>query len=1661
MRQTTTRFDDDQVDVDVVPLQITKVEVRIGDGAFTAAAPQGGSLGNWNVTLPVPGGQPQRTVTARMTFKTGTSGTATDTRTDAITLITDGSGPTITIGTPQAGALVPLPGLEPGAQKVIPVAGAVVDTQSGVLKVEVAGPSKAFTPAGFAAATGQWNTSVTITPPLGVQTIQVRATDKRGNQTVVSVAVDAALQIGSLDPASTADYLGDLLFFADLRLTGTISPALLEAAFNQRFDAARAADQTAVASAPVHHARIAAEILRSYLAKRLGATPPASVAAARDHADRRFLRAAYHAMLRELGTSDTELRTARTAPDTVRAALAGRLGLDSLTIAELDAIALNPDTVTGAALEQVYGILDPTRDPYLPAVVPLVLDRRLIRLRSRWQREDEQVGTPVVDPDVVTPGDVVENGTASALLAARRGQIAAAAGTLRNQLTQQLGQAGSTHAAALAAALNTVLGQAGVAELDAIAAVEPTGADIGSRLAALHLDLAAFRRLHGIRALAATNAVRDAEWNDVVAILVQVRKRRDFSPAWRQEERAAALVLAPGEFKIGARPVPLDTLPAFLTTARARVNWEATLRGRQVDEHNTRESFVAAVAAAEAATLPALRDDLVGVVAGAASPPQTAEAVRDRLGDELLLDFASSGTALTTRRDQAIDTLQSILFAVRTRRLSGLAPLLGQFPTPAANTWTLDLAAGFTETSFDEEWRWMGAYASWRAAMSAFVWPENVLAPTLRKIPATPPAAGQDVAGFATGAFRALAGRLRTTSNLTPAQARAEGQAYLQELRAEFPGKLPTALTSDAKVQITELLTDAQLAERRDKLLASAAVAGQPNPGQDHALFLPVPAGTPTFNTTFGNTKVWLAEVFMFVPMLIAGQLAKSGQHLAALSWVRTVYAYDLPVDKRRIYRGLVLEDRPEMTNLVRSSTWLLTGLNAHDVAQTRPNSHTRATILTLARLLLSLADTEFIRETPESLTRARLLYDSVIELLDRPELVPLANAQGVRLPDNPVLAALGGRAAAGLSKLRNGLTALGRERGGSRRPTPFRYATLVDRANRLVATAQQVEASFLSALEKADAEEYNLLKAQQDIRVAEAGVTLQGLRVEEAQAGVTGAELGRDRAVVGQDHFQELLDEGTTGWEKAALAGAALSAGLQLVSAFIPAPPGATGGVSPFGAFAGAASSLAAAASTKASFERREQDWRFQLALAEQDVALADQQIVLAGLHAGIVGQEKLIAELQRDNARATLSFLANKFTNAELFDWMSDVLSEVYRFFLQQATLIAQLAERQLRFERQEELPEFIRAEYWEPPGDSGVDRRGLTGAEQLLRDLTRLDQYAFSTDRRRLQLSKTFSLAALDPVAFRRFQQTGLLVFATPAELFDRDFPGHYARLVKRVSTSVIALIPPVQGIRATLTGGASSRVVVPTEPGFSSVVIPHGAESVALSSPKDATGLFALDAQPELRPPFDGIGVDTVWQLRLPVPANPFDFETLVDVLFTLDYTALDSAVLRDQVVRTLDMRLSLDRAFSVRNDLPDQWYDLNNPAQSATPMRVRFRAGRADFPPNVDDLVVQQVGLLVPGAEDVPVTVEELRLVPAGGGQPVVSQGPGTTVGGIVSTRRDNGSGWRPLIGASPVGDWELALPDDDPQLQMLLKEETITDLMVVITVSGRGRPWPT
>jgi hypothetical protein len=743
--------------------------------------------------------------------------------------------------------------------------------------------------------------------------------------------------------------------------------------------------------------------------------------------------------------------------------------------------------------------------------------------------------------------------------------------------------------------------------------------------------------------------------------------------------------------------------------------------------------------------------------------------------------------------------------------------------------------------------------------------------------------------------------------------------------------------------------------------------------------------------------------------------------------------------------------------------------------------------------------------------------------LKQKPSLVP-TSVFDFCVPPNPLLQTLSLRAKLNLYKIRNCRNIAGMEQhiepfaaptdttsglpvigaGGQIvtaapvqiQPTPYRYAVIIERAKQLAQQAVQFEAAFLGALEKRDREAFDLLNARANLRLAQAGVRLQDLRVTQARDEVKFAEMQRDRAGIQADTYDDWLNRGLTPSELSLMGWYDRLALSQIISVNLGAlMQGITEGIAigtsqalSFGATSGLQVAFQAANVGKAvadslgvdaqrqinrlniliSYERNIREWSLQKSLADQDMRIGEQQILLANDGLGIMEQERAIEQMKTDQAKDALEFLTNKFTNKELYDWMSVILERVYSFFLQQATSMAQIAAAQLGFERQETPPRYIQDDYWEPPSnDSGSlnqqgsapDRRGLTGSARLLQDIYQLDQYAFETNRRKQSLTKTLSLAQYDPLAFQQFLQTGVLPFTTSLELFDRDFPGHYLRLIKRVRTSVIALIPPPSGIRATLSVSGLSRVVSGGDV-FQTTVVRRPPEVVALTAPMNATGVFDLQEQPEMLLPFEGHGVATSWEFALPKAANLFDYSTVADVLVTIDYTALSSFDYRLQVAQLLNARRSLssDRAFSFRYQFADAWYDLHNPELTLTPMSVRVQTLQEDFPPNIDNIRIEHVSLYFSrrSGSNIEFETVDLRFAQSGGG---LLGGVSRTDNGVISTRSGNGSSWLGMRGALPFGDWRLTLSDTE-EIRQWFKNGDVIDILLIVTYSGRLQEWP-
>lgn len=629
----------------------------------------------------------------------------------------------------------------------------------------------------------------------------------------------------------------------------------------------------------------------------------------------------------------------------------------------------------------------------------------------------------------------------------------------------------------------------------------------------------------------------------------------------------------------------------------------------------------------------------------------------------------------------------------------------------------------------------------------------------------------------------------------------------------------------------------------------------------------------------------------------------------------------------------------------------------------------------------------------------------------------------------------------------------------GTFAPSQYRFRTLIERAKQIVAQAQQMESLFLSVLEKEDAENYSQLRARQDLQTAKATVKLQDLRINQAndEKGIADLQLGK--AEFTQQHYLDLLSNGTNAFETASLIllqSAVLFEGIAAV-AFSSASQG-----SAFGAISQGLSLQASVLSQMASYQRRSEEWQFQQQLAGFDVGLANQQIKVAEDNVRIVSQEREIAQLNTDHAQDSLDFLKNKFTNVELYRFMGNTLERSYSYMLNLATAIAHTAESQLYFERQEQAGPFILNDYWETPSAGSIagsgnstDRRGLTGSARLAVDITRLDQYAFETNKRKLQMTKIISLAQNFPSEFQQFRETGVLNFELTNKFFDYDFPGHYLRLISGVKTTVVGLLPVYDNIKASLTASNLSYTVIGGTTFQRTPIRRMELDSVALTSATNATGVFEMQpVQGEFMNPFEGMGVESRWEFKMPQFSNRVDYNNITDVLISVDYTALDSYQYRYQVLQELDYSLSFNRGFSFKNNFPDQWYELADVLSGTPGFEVEIELKREFFPQGIDNLRLDQgsdILLHVIRADGFVNEIKGLGVFLST--DPVSFPLTTETQDGNLSVDTSN-------FGNSPLLKLKLAFNNLTPDNRELFSKEQVTDILMLVGCKADLRNYP-
>ena len=517
-----------------------------------------------------------------------------------------------------------------------------------------------------------------------------------------------------------------------------------------------------------------------------------------------------------------------------------------------------------------------------------------------------------------------------------------------------------------------------------------------------------------------------------------------------------------------------------------------------------------------------------------------------------------------------------------------------------------------------------------------------------------------------------------------------------------------------------------------------------------------------------------------------------------------------------------------------------------------------------------------------------------------------------------------------------------------------YRFSVLFPQAQALADKAAQIASDLLITLEKRDAEELSRLQARNEGEILALTLELNKTQLAEAVANKDSLEWARKNAQKRQETYGGWISQDFLPLEIAQIAmlagvtvAHAVAAVLQGVRAGVSLVPKALIGLFIAGiespepdkavdsaaqmtqSIASGLQTIAEILGITAQHERMKNDWRLQRDLAEIDAQQIGAQILGAELQIAAARQQIAITERQRAHNESVATFYRTKFTSRELYQWLAGRLATIHRQTYQLALELARAAERAFQFERgrPEREVSFIRGQYWDDP------RQGLSAAAALGLDLARMQSAFLATDERRFEISRTISLLALDPVAFLRLRAEGACEFDLGEALFDRDFPGHYARQIKSVAVTFDA----GEGVfpNAVLTQ-LSSRVVMEPDPKAVAFLIEpketppltirHNwrvLQQAALSRPDDGeknNGVFSrFDTERYL--PFEGTGAVSSWRLELGGGVDP---RQLADVSIEVKYSARQGGAAFAGAVRGLLKPEDAVRGFDLAREFPDEW-----------------------------------------------------------------------------------------------------------------------------------------
>ena len=523
-----------------------------------------------------------------------------------------------------------------------------------------------------------------------------------------------------------------------------------------------------------------------------------------------------------------------------------------------------------------------------------------------------------------------------------------------------------------------------------------------------------------------------------------------------------------------------------------------------------------------------------------------------------------------------------------------------------------------------------------------------------------------------------------------------------------------------------------------------------------------------------------------------------------------------------------------------------------------------------------------------------------------------------------------------------------------------YRFTFMVNKSRELVQKLSQFGGELLQALEKKDAEELSLLQNRQEGIIMAMSREVREAQLEEVRASIASLRESHRNAQARTQHFDGLINAGMNPLEISQLSLMAAGAASQYAAVVLKALAGLsylipemtvglfsfgakTGGIHAGNALVGvsdgvqtlgeALSMTGEALGVAAQFERMKEDWELQKIVAQSEVRQIEAQIRGAEWQEKAAKREIDLLEKEIDHNADITTFMKEKFTNQQLYQWMTGKLSGIYFQTYKMAHDMARYAEQAFRYERgvPESEASFIQPAYWDS------QRKGLLAGDSLGVDIDRMEKAFIESNRRRLEISRNISLLGLDPLALLQLKTRGECEFRLPESLFDYDYQGHYCRQIKTISLSFD--MGSGEQVMATLTQLGHHTVMEPDPKAVKYLLNPDGTpplsirsdwrahQQIALSHIDDYeknNGLFELRFDDDRYLPFEGTGAVSNWRLTLNGKKGSYNVKQLNDVVINLKFTALQGGAAFATAVKGLLKPYQTAIFFDMAREFPTEW-----------------------------------------------------------------------------------------------------------------------------------------